>query len=246
MHIIASSTTDKARLYAIQATSGRRAVVTLERAPSRRYNDPDQIGVSLEGTAYARLYAPAAPLDDDAPPRIADLPGGYATVAAFLAYWEHSTHDQRADLWLWDKEITAGRHNASMKPIERTLPNRHKWKPYSTDDQPRRIAAHADMGDGWYRVYTKDLLAAMKGANVAVRIGTATVKPAIIRQLCRIHRGTVEIKDEGAALGFRTPDTRTRCTIRHGAGDKYAGRNGWERRIVLQRQGHAAAQLAAD
>jgi len=91
-----------------------------------------------------------------------------------------------------------------------------------------------DTGDGWARVYSKDLKRALNKTRQAVRIGSVTIKPAILRELCaNTVDPVIELQDQNGALGFRSADHKTRCTIRHGAGDPYVGRNGFEARIVL-------------
>lgn len=212
-------------MYAIQDHTVKLTAVNGHRS----YGAPDQVELSLVGTEYARLYDPVDDLDG--PPTIEHhLPPG--AVTAFVTFWELATEEQRAELWLYDTPIKGGRHSYHMIPMDRDLPSRHKWAVRELDETPRELHG-VDVGDGWHRIYSKDLARALKGTRQAVRIGTATVKPSILRQLAKIHGPLVELKDENGALGFRSVDKRHRCTVRHGAGDRYAGRNGFEAIIAI-------------
>lgn len=233
------------RLYAIQtAPLGRRYIVALAAANGHyTYGAPVQVQLSLVGTEYARLYDPAGDLARGGPPTVDDLPQGRDTLSAFLAFWELATETQRADLWLHDKAIEGGRHDYCMTPMDRELPNRHKWIAHDLDETPRELEA-APVGGDWVRIRTRDLVRALKGTRRVVRIGTTTVKPAILRQLAKIHGPAIELRDHPIGLGFRSADQRHRCTVYHGAGDKYAGRNGFEAIVTWNTQ--AAPAIAAD
>jgi len=200
--------------------------------------------VSLLGTEYSREYPAAGELDAGQPPTITDLAGGYRTLGTFLATWEHATPEQRADLWLYDQEV---KHDAWGQSTGFRLwkgRKRDKWPVRYCEEQPRTV--HAARIDGqWFRLDKRDLARALKGTKSAVRIGSVTIKPSILKELIAVAPGQqIELGDLDSALGFRTVDPvkrdgmdtiahRTQCAINHGAGDLYAGRNGWETRIVF-------------
>ena len=236
-------TKDRARLYAIQTASGLSGVLALS-AAHVDYGKPDRIEIALAGTGYTREYAVTGVPGD--PPRIRDLDQGYDALHSFVATWEHATEEQRADLCEYDGDVLDHRWIADMvkPPVIRTIRKRGKWSFRKPEDRPRLVPA-VPVGAGWLRLSILDLRAALKGTRQAVRIGSATIKPAVLRDLCGLWGPEIELCDGDGALCWRSVDSgqrdgmatvghRAQATIRHGAGDPYAGRNGFEARIVLQ------------
>ena len=70
-----------------------------------------------------------------------------------------------------------------------------------------------------------------------MRLGSVTLKPSILRALLKsdgfYNDPVVELADQDGAIALRSADRRAKCTIRHGAGDPYAGRNGFEAIVQL-------------
>ena len=229
---------DHTRLYAVQSPTGNDGIIALQTAHVKN-DEPPRIEIQLAGTAYFREYPASGELDAGSPPRISDLAGGYGTVAGFIATWEHSTTEQRADLWLYDKPLALGRFGfdgKQWKLLDRKIRNRSKWPARTLDDRPR-VVEGKELDRGWITIYKTDLLAAIKGTKSAVRVGSVTIKPSILRQLLdkkgQFHDSTVDLADHDGELAFRSPDKRAECTIKHGAGDPYAGRNGFEAVVRL-------------
>jgi len=253
-HIGTTDHHNPARLYAIQTTRGARFVLHVTRERGRRHN-PDRVGLSIvddtRQRTYSRTYAPAGEMDQGAP-TVADLPDGYHTLAAFVRVWELATPAQRADLCQGDADYTGGDRGdgpfAWHIRQERKVRDLDKWPDRPSPERARVLpgpavqiintysradgCTYSDDPAGWHEITKRDLYAAIKGARV-VRIGTATVRASVLRELARIHGRRFYLRDEAGALGFMSPDRRTRCTIRHGAGDPTAGRAGWDTRIVF-------------
>ena len=234
---------DQARFYHVQTYTGYSGIVAFSWCSGWQGN---AIELTLVGTEYKREYASADQVDwqNLELPSIRDLEG-YHVLASFVATWEYATADQRADLCYYDGDIANGRgiYSYGYRLTDRKVRNRTKWTVRQCEDRPRQIKA-ARIDEQWYRVSVKDLKSALKGCKQAVRIGSVTVKPAILKELVQsISSEFVELADLDGKLGVRSMEqrkcaddiyrSRVRCTLKHGAGDPYAGRNGFEARIVL-------------
>lgn len=219
---------DHRSCYGVRLVGGTTYVVTLAPAP-QGYNEVPRLRLALHGTDYQRIYAAQGELDN--PPTVADLPGGWDTINAFLTFWQNATPEQRDDMARNDGAIVDGKRGYSYNQYtysDRKLPILRKWAPRELDETPRVIPASNGLPGGFSRFYTKDLIAALKGTKQAVRFGSIIVKPTILRELARLHGPTLEARTEGNTVRLRTTDGRQRMTLRHGAGDRYAGRNGYE------------------
>jgi len=201
-----------------------------------RHDVGPAVQLILKGTVYNRYYPTETALGE--PPTIADLPGGYATLNAFCLFWQQATPEQRESMERGDKEIhydaAEWRGHWHYGQRRRTFPKLAKWKPRTPDKEPRILPASNGLPDGFSRFYTKDLIAALKGTRQAVRFGPIIVKPTILRQLARLNGPTLEVRVDGGTVQLRTPDQRQRITLRHGAGDRYAGRNGYEATVAWE------------
>jgi len=224
---------DRSRLYYIQNHTGYNAVIRLS---AKGPIGEEDIQVAMINTNYYREYRGAGELGAG-PPRISDVPNGYRTIAAFLATWEHATDDQRADLCEYDENPSNGFSSWCNKPMVRHVRKRDKWSALATEDHPRLVPAK-EAGDGWLACYTQDLRQALKRTKGPMRIGPITIHSKRLKDLFSVKSTigaapVVEIMElpDHDKLAIRTKDRHAQCTLKHGAGDPYLGRNGFTSRI---------------
>ena len=226
LHILHIGTKEEHRLYQIQTPHGLTGILDL-------CGFGKEITLSLTGTCYSRDYPATGELDAGSPPRIRDLEGGYQTVAAFVACWEHSTPEQR--------ETLLGSYDRLPNYIrtKNGADVRTKTKVPRTEDRPR-IVAGTPTEDGWIHVYLADVQGALKKATGAVRIGHVTLAASIAKSLFGTKSAlssdpTLYIRPDKndllGALEIKSGNGRAHLTIRHGAGDRYKGRAGFTRRV---------------
>ena len=223
---------DRRSCYGVRLDGGTVYVVTLG-AELQQYGDPPHVRLTLHGTQYHRIYTAQGETGD--PPTVADLPGGWDTINAFLVFWHSATPERREDMAQNDEAIKGGKRSYFYDHVtytDRKLPKLAKWTPREFDEAPRVIPASNGLAGGFSRFYTKDLIAALKGTKQAVRFGPIIVKPTVLRELAKLNGPTLEVRADGDTVQLRTPDRRQRMTLLHGAGDRYAGRNGYEASIA--------------
>ena len=219
-------TKDGARFYSVHTPRGMHGVLDLSGSGL-------EIAMLLVGTFYRREYPASAELGAD-PPRIWDIEGGYQTVSAFVACWEHSTEEQRATLCEFG-------HLPNYIRTKNGADVRTKTKVPRTEDRPHVIhGKRAD--DGWIKVYFADLRDALKKATGAVRLGHVTLAASIAKSFFDT-KGALgadpvlyirpDENDLLGALEIKSGNGRARLTIKHGAGDRYKGRAGFTRRLVF-------------
>jgi len=218
--------------YAVTMAGGQCYIVTLDAHEGHHWHQDPMLELTIGGTSYHRLYPADEAMPD--PPTIADVPGGYETLNAFCTFWQQATPEQREDMECGDREIRYDteewrggewRYGQRRRKGMRKLA---KWTPRVPDEEPRIVPASNGLEGGYSRFATRDLIAALKGTKQAVRFGGIIVKPAILRELAKLHAPALEVRAHDGTVQLRTPDDRQRVTLRHGAGDSYAGRNGYE------------------
>jgi len=216
------------RLYSVQTPRGLSGIVDLT-------GQDLGITVLLAGTYYRRIYPATAPLPDDEPPRIRDLEGGYQTIQTFVSCWEHATAEQRELL------CENGADKSIYTTVKHGKTKRTNRKLRQVEDRPVTVPVKQD--GTWCRAYVKDLRTALKGLTAAqtVRIGQITVRRSVLYDLVDsksalaadpiLELSYTDGDTIGGALNIRSVDGRARVTLKHGAGDKYHGAQGFDRRI---------------